>query len=80
MINWKVRIKNKAFWVALIPAVALVLQMVAQLFGFELKDINGVSDQLVNIVNAVFGVLTILGVVVDVSTDGFKDSERTMRK
>ena len=27
-INWKVRIKNKAFWVALIPAVPLLTQQV----------------------------------------------------
>ena len=36
MINWKVRIKNKAFWLALIPAVLLVVQVFAALFGFEL--------------------------------------------
>ena len=33
-INWKVRLKNKAFWVAIIPAMLLVIQTVAALFGF----------------------------------------------
>lgn len=28
-INWKVRIKNKAFWLALIPAVLLLIQVIA---------------------------------------------------
>lgn len=79
MINWKVRIKNKAFWITLIPAVALLAQLVAQLFGFELADVKGVSDQLVNIVNVVFSILAILGVTVDVATQGFSDTERTLK-
>ena len=28
MINWKVRIKNKTFWLTLIPAVLLLAQVV----------------------------------------------------
>ena len=35
-INWIVRIKNKAFWVALIPAVLLLIQVVAAVFGIPL--------------------------------------------
>lgn len=35
-INWVVRIKNKAFWVALIPAVLLLIQVVAAVFGYTL--------------------------------------------
>ena len=36
MINWKVRINNKQFWMSLIPALALVVQAVAAVFGWEL--------------------------------------------
>ena len=32
-INWKVRIRNKQFWVSVIPALALVIQAVAAVFG-----------------------------------------------
>ena len=32
-INWKVRIRNKAFWIAVIPAIALVIQAAAAVFG-----------------------------------------------
>ena len=32
-INWIVRIKNKAFWVALITAVLMLIQMIAAVFG-----------------------------------------------
>lgn len=77
MINWKVRIKNKSFWLALIPAVLLLIQAVAALFGFEL-DLDFLSERLLAVINAVFVVLTILGVVVDPTTQGVADSERAM--
>ena len=37
MINWKVRIRNKAFWLALIPAVLLLAQSLAAAVGYELQ-------------------------------------------
>ena len=77
MINWKVRIKNKSFWLALIPAVLLLIQAVAALFGFEL-DLDFIGERLLTVVNALFVVLTILGVVVDPTTQGVGDSERAM--
>ena len=33
MINWKVRIRNRAFWAALIPGVLLLIQSGAAVFG-----------------------------------------------
>ena len=30
MINWKVRVKNKSFWIALIPAVLLLVQVICE--------------------------------------------------
>lgn len=77
MINWKVRVKNKAFWAALIPAVILVVQLVAGLFGWGI-DLTDISGKLVAIVDAVFAVLTILGIVQDPTTKGIKDSERAL--
>jgi len=77
MINWKVRIKNKTFWVAAIPAVLLLIQAAASLFGLQL-DLSEVGDKLLAVVNAVFTVLVILGVVVDPTTEGTHDSEQAM--
>lgn len=34
-INWKLRLKSKAFWLAVIPALALAVQAIAAVFGFE---------------------------------------------
>lgn len=76
-INWKVRIKNKMFWLALVPAILLLVQVIAAVFGVEIK-IEAVGDKLVAVVNALFAVLTILGVVTDPTTAGVSDSNRAM--
>ncbi len=76
-INWLVRIKNKAFWVAFVPAVLLLIQTVAALFGFQI-DLGEIGDKILAIVNAVFVVLAILGIVTDPTTEGVSDSEQAM--
>ena len=77
MINWKVRVKSKAFWVAIIPAVLLLAQVVAAVFGYTL-DLGDLGNRLLAVVNAVFAVLAILGVVVDPTTEGVSDSARAL--
>ena len=74
-INWKVRIKNKTFWLSIIPAVILLVQAVATVFGYTL-DLGEVGNNLIGVVNAVFVVLSIIGVVNDPTTSGISDSER----
>lgn len=76
-INWMVRIKNKTFWVTLIPAVLLLIQAVATLFGYTL-DLGEFGNSLITVVNSMFAVLAILGIVTDPTTDGFSDSQRAM--
>lgn len=76
-INWKIRFKNKTFWLALIPAVLLLAQQVAGLFGVAL-DFGGLKDQLTAIVGSVFALLSILGIVADPTTAGMGDSEQAM--
>nr|DAG60678.1 MAG TPA: holin [Bacteriophage sp.] len=75
MINWVVRIKNKNFWLAFIPAVLLLVQTVAAVFGYSL-DFGELGNRLVAVVNAVFGVLVVLGVVNDPTTAGIADSKQ----
>ncbi len=76
-INLLVRIKNKAFWLALIPALLLVVQAVAALFGYR-WDFVVLNQQIAAVINAVFAVLAILGVVNDPTTAGVTDSDRAM--
>lgn len=77
MINWTVRFKNKSFWLSFIPAVLLLVQVVAALFGFEL-DLGDIGNRLIDVVNAVFAVLAILGIVVDPTTEGVGDSAQAL--
>ena len=74
-INWKVRIANKTFWLSLIPAALLLVQVVASVFGFTL-DLGELGNKLLEVVNALFAVLAILGVVTDPTTAGVADSQR----
>lgn len=76
-INIKVRLKNKTFWLAFIPAVLLLIQVVAAVFGYTL-DLGDLGDKLLAVVNAVFMVLAILGVVVDPTTQGVGDSTQAL--
>ena len=76
-LNWKVRVKNKGFWLALIPAALLLVQAVGQVFGLAL-ELSALGDQLLGVVNALFAVLAILGVVNDPTTAGASDSARAL--
>ena len=76
-INWKVRLTNKQFWLALVPAILLLAQAVAAPFGYK-WDFANLGTQLTGIVNAVFAVLSILGVVTDPTTAGVTDSVQAL--
>ena len=73
-INWKVRFKNKAFWAALVPAVLILIQTVAAVFGYEL-NLDALSEKLLAVVCAVF---TVYGIFLDPTTKGVSDSEKAM--
>ena len=77
MINWTVRLKNKTFWLSLIPAVLLLVQVVAAVFGITL-DLGDLGNKLLAVVNAAFALLVILGVVNDPTTAGMSDSAQAM--
>ena len=77
MINWKIRFKNKAFWLGLVPLILLLVQQVAAIFGLTL-DFGVLQDQLVAVIGTVFALLALLGIVVDPTTEGIGDSERAL--
>lgn len=76
-INWTVRLKSKTFWLTVIPALLLLVQVVAAVFGFEL-DLGDLGNKLLAVVNALFSVLTILGIVTDPTTAGVSDSAQAL--
>lgn len=77
MINWKVRIKNPTFWISAIAALAVVVQTVAEVFGYTV-DLSTTVGRLQAVVKAVFALLAVLGIVVDPTTSGVGDSERAL--
>lgn len=72
MINWRVRIKNRAFWLSLIPAVLLLLQQALRLCGVDF-DPGQLEGQLTGLIGTVFSILALLGIVADPTTPGIRD-------
>ncbi|AZF92059.1 holin [Streptococcus phage CHPC1156] len=68
MINFKLRLQNKATLVALISAAFLMLQQ----FGLN------VPHNIQDAVNTFVSILVILGIVTDPTTKGIGDSERAL--
>ena len=84
MINWKVRIRQKWFWAAVIPAVLLLLDQLWGLFAVlgsiqagRLYD-GPVMDDLLSLVGTIFAVLVLVGLPVDTTTEGYGDSARAL--
>ena len=77
MINWKIRLMNKQFWLSLIPALALTAQAIAAVFGWEI-DLTTAVGKLLTVINTVFALLVVLGIVVDPTTEGIGDSDRAL--
>lgn len=74
-INWKARFKNKAF---LITFITLIIAFAYQMLGL-FNIVPSISeDSLVNFLTILINILATLGVVVDPTTDGIKDSDRAM--
>lgn len=76
-INWTVRLKNKLFWLTIIPAVLLLVQQVLALFGVSF-DTTALTEALTAIVGTVFSILATVGIVVDPTTNGINDSDQAL--
>ena len=59
------------------PLVLLLIQQVCAIFGVTL-DFGVLPEQLLAVVGTVFALLSLLGVVIDPTTEGIGDSERAM--
>ena len=77
MINWKVRLKNKVWWLAMVPATLLLVQTICALFGITM-ELGEVGSKIIDVINALFAVLAIIGVVNDPTTVGIQDSLRAL--
>jgi uncharacterized membrane protein len=67
-IDFKARLKNKAFWVSMASAIAILAQQLG---------LNIIPSNYSEIVNTVLIILTMTGIVVDTSTTGISDQVTT---
>lgn len=70
-MNWKLRIKNKTVLGGLIGALLLFIKQVTELFGL---DLSTQLEQLSALAGTIITLLVGLGVIVDPTTKGVKDS------
>lgn len=74
-INWKVRIKQPAFWIATVPVIISFIYSILALCGV----VPSITEDIVqNAFIAVVAVLAQFGIVVDPTTRGVSDSDRAM--
>ena len=74
-MNLKVRLKNKTFWLTAIPATITFIYTILSLFDV----VPGISEAtLVKLATMVISALSVLGVLVDPTTAGIRDSQRAM--
>ena len=77
MLNWKVRFKNKVWLTAFLSfIVSTVFQFLSM---FEIAALI-TQDMVLQIVAAALQLLSLLGIVVDPTTSGIKDSELVMSR
>lgn len=76
-INWSVRLKNKNFWLAIVPAFALLFQAFADIFGIKL-EFGQTIDKVLVFINVLFAFLVLVGIVNDPTTSGLSDSTRAL--
>lgn len=76
-LNLKIRLKNKTFIITMMTTIiAFVYQMLAQ---FEIVP-KVTQDQTIQVLMLIVNILAGLGILVDPTTDGVKDSERVLNK
>lgn len=84
MINWKVRIRQKWFWLTLIPLVFLLGDQLVGLMSLMGEVEAGhlyegpLMEMMLKLIGTAFAVLALVGVPVDTTTEGYGDSARAL--
>ena len=68
-INWRVRLRNKTFWLTLVPSLVLLTQQLG---------LNWVPENWESIFSTVMAILTVVGVINDPTTAGITDSSQAL--
>lgn len=74
-INWKLRLKNKTSLVSLIACIVTFIYQILAIF----EIVPSVTEEVImQFISLLINILVTLGVVVDPTTSGIKDSVRAM--
>ena len=68
-INWRVRLRNKTFWLTLVPLLVLLTQQLG---------LNWVPENWESIFGTVMAILTVVGIINDPTTAGITDSPQAL--
>ena len=68
-INWRVRLRNKTFWLTLVPLLVLLTQQIG---------LNWVPENWESIFGTIMAILTVVGIINDPTTSGIKDSAQAL--
>lgn len=74
-INWKVRIRHKQFWIALIVLLLVLANQIAGIFNVDITIYN---EQITAISETVLSILGLLGIIIDPTTAGTSDSSQAL--
>jgi phi LC3 family holin len=83
MINWRVRFRNRSWVIAFVAQLMIVAQMVLGglnalgITDFQLTD--AIQQTILTFVNAVFVLLSMLGLAQDPTTKGYGDIQRALK-
>lgn len=83
MINWKCRFQNWTWVAAFISQIMIVVEIVLTglhslgVTPFQLTD--GIKNYILTLANAVFILLSMLGIVQDPTTKGYADSGQALK-
>ncbi len=82
MINWKVRFKNWTWVAGFLSQIMIVIELV--LTGLNTLGVthiqltDAVKNYILTLANAVFILLSMLGIVQDPTTKGYSDSDQAL--
>jgi phi LC3 family holin len=82
VINWRVRLKNRTWVIAFVSQIMIVAQVILEgmnMLGWtSVRLSDEIQNEVLMLVNSIFIILSMLGIVQDPTTKGIKDSERAM--
>ena len=74
-VNWNVRFRNKVWLASFLSAIVIVVFTLLNIFGISP---GFTEEKIMRVINAALVILSLLGVIIDPTTNGVKDSKRAM--